>query len=1263
MPKSLDNKQALVIDAISIKKAASVSAFLKSFSIYGIYAIYKELSRAKSISIILEVPPTTQGFGQNVAQVPSTANYQTPSTASYQVPAQNAISSSTNEALAQVLNALSGDASELPMQNTLKSAFIAKECARLFTKKARVFSSPTPNMCFLYVAAPDQASTQDQASINNAPQATTEQETQAQESQTYAIINLNTLSLGSLGKVGISNAALATRLDGTEADFVPDTLAGATQSATDITAAILARLELFYAHNSPSHIYFSMLSHIFASYLNSDARLEEKALHLDRSAIFKSLYRFQREGVGGMIEKIERYNGCILADSVGLGKTYSALAIIRYYELQNLRVLVLTPKKLLENWRIYRSNEINNPLANDRFSYDLLTHSDLSRKSGLSATGLDLERLNYGAYGLIVIDESHNFRSGATKSEHSRYKKLFDRVINTGVKTRVLLLSATPVNNRMSDIENQIRLITENDDEALIAHGIPSIKATLKAAQKTFEAWQHLDERARTKERFIDMVDKGYFRLLDMLTIARSREHITSYYDLDEIGRFPHRLPPISRKIRLNPTEERGYELVSAAIHEVAKTGGVSERILQMVATKPHATKGTSIREIAERIADLPLASYSPLKYIDATRLEDYITHYKKENNTNRRPPMHGVASLMGIMLLKRLESSLVSFELTLSRVLIRCESEIAKIEAYKAASQKGAKKRGEKGTDKNSTKEVASLDTLLTELDDELGDTDGIHELGALEESESTGGKKLKVALKDMDLTRFLFDLTDDRDSLRKLLEDSRELLSLHGDRKLADLKRQISKKLASPINSLSALMPEVESEIDSTQSTQETTIKSPKIPNKKIIVFTAFSDTARYLYDALLELGLHTLLITGDGKNRASLTAPLNASPSLKSLMALKNTDGLLSLFSPRSKKLASLLGKEDLRAASALEFDLLVCTDCISEGQNLQDCDTLINYDVHWNPVRLIQRFGRIDRLGSENARIQMTTYWPDLDLDFYIDLESRLLTKSVMVDTASTMSDNILMPEDEEENGKGGGGKAKAKKARDFRLRQLEELQNNVIDLEKIRGGISITDLSFNDFKSDLLGMVNRLNASTRGDKALAERQAPNLLDFIKPPSPISNIFAAISLSHFAQATSSTTSENTALNSLQKGAIFALRYLGNAPLIESPLGHYYLVYINEKEEVLSGFLEAKHILDTIRTLCYNAPLDAKAARHFKEATHGYKDMGLYANLLEVAIESLYKDAKLAGLKSLFEIGPARLSSEVRDFEVIAWLVLID
>ncbi len=877
-----------------------------------------------------------------------------------------------------------------------------------------------------------------------------------------------------------------------------DELWNQTPQSGDAQATFEEALTNAAAHRAPAQIYAAVLHHLF--FARGEALDEEQiiktATGIRETAVWKKLYKFQRDGVIGAIDKLNRFGGCIIADSVGLGKTFQALAIIRYHEIRNERVLVLCPKRLRDNWSLYRANDRRNTLAADRFKYDIFNHTDLSREKGQS-DGVDLSYVNWGNYDLVVIDESHNFRNkrSAKTGSASRYERLMQQVIQAGVRTRVLMLSATPVNNRLADLRNQIAFATEGRDDALADHGIDSIDSTTRLAQKQFNAWLDLEEQERTPARLIEMLGFDYFTLLDLLTIARSRKHIERYYGLAETGEFPERRRPINHK------------------PEVDLSGAFP-----------------AIHRINHEIRNLNLAAYGPLRYILPEKKAAYDARYSTQLRGGKGVFLQAdreasLIHLLRVNVLKRMESSVQSFALTLERQQAEVEAILQRIES--------------------SAEDVAEPEIEDIDLDDPAFES-------------LLFGDKVKVLLKDMDLIRWKHELLEDCNRLDTLLQAARQVTP-DRDAKLATLKEVIREKCRNPLNS----------------------------GNRKALIFTAFIDTANYLYANLAawaraELGLQSALVIGSGGNQHTL-------PDLPRDLA-----SILSAFAPRARE-----RPEDL--ADTGEIDLLIATDCISEGQNLQDCDWLINYDIHWNPVRIIQRFGRIDRIGSPNRAIQLVNFWPNMELEEYIDLERRVSGKMILLDISATGEENLI-----ESDSPGRMNDL------EYRRKQLLKLQDVVIDLEDLSSGVSIADLTLGDFRLDLADYM---------------RARPGDLDHFPPGG--------------GTAVSARDVETP------PGVIFCLRATdsasGTARQANHPLAPYYLVHIGLDGETLLPYTQAKRILDRLKRLCVGRDLpDASACAAFDRMTRGREDMSRLRELLAAAVASIDGKQKERAAASLFRPG---------------------
>ena len=849
----------------------------------------------------------------------------------------------------------------------------------------------------------------------------------------------------------------------------------------DVTEELCRQLEAVYAENSPARIYHLMLSIIFRTFLED---INEDLLPNDRTGfretkVWSTLYKFQQDAALGLIHKLETYNGCILADSVGLGKTFTALAVIKYYELRNKSVLVLCPKKLADNWLTYNKNLTTNVLAEDRLNYDVLAHTDLLRESGYSM-GMPLDQVNWGNYDLVVIDESHNFRNDeATQAQgeaDTRYRALLNKVIRSGVRTKVLMLSATPVNNRFLDLRNQLALAYEGDSKQLsdkLGSG-QTVEEIFRLAQRAFNEWQDLPLEERTPQAILDRLDFAFFELLDAVTIARSRRHITTHYDMTEIGSFPERLPP------------KSYRCALTARDDVP-----------------------TFNEIYEQLSLLTLAVYAPLTYVHDSRMDRYGV-YDTETQTNvlrQQDREVSIRALMRVNLLKRLESSVQAFRLTLGRLAESHQQTLAQIASF----ERGGSDSGVWATDADEDEDEVSIPGGL-----------------------SRG--QVHVAFGDMDLISYKRDLHADLELIQTLL-DGMERVTPRDDEKLQHLIRFIDEKSREPIND----------------------------GNRKLLIFTAFADTAEYLYDQIAKStlerdGRHGALVTGSGGPKSTLGAGFDF-------------NAVLTLFSPTSKRKAMIdrLKHEDR------EIDILIATDCISEGQNLQDCDTVVNYDIHWNPVRIIQRFGRVDRIGSKNERIQLVSYWPDIDLDDYINLKDRVEGRMVIVDVTGTGDDNPLTAREND---------------MEYRREQLRKLQTEVVDLEDLRQGVGITDLGLNDFRMDLVSWVRE--SGTLDD-------APLGMHAIVPAS----------------------------DKLPAGAIFCLRNLDAAEELSrhNRLHPFYLVYVRESGEAIVRHTDPKQALDLLRGAAKNrAEPDPALYRPFNEETEDGRRMDKYSDLLNDAVRSM-------------------------------------
>lgn len=1079
-PKVINNITERVIDDLKVKisKGSRISLAAASFSIYAYEALKEELEGVEELRFIFTSPTFIK----------------------------DKVKKEKREFFIPKLNRernLYGSDFEIKLRNKLEQKAIAKECADWIRRKVKFKSNASQETMvgFMHVNS---------------------------ESFSHVYVPFTEFTTTELGcERGNSVYSMVNVMPSPFAEqylSIFNEQWKNNEKFEEVTAKVLECIETVYQENAPEFIYFITLYNIFNEFLddiNEDVLPNEKTGFRD-SVVWNKLYNFQKDAALAIINKLEKYNGCILADSVGLGKTFTALSVIKYYENRNKSVLVLCPKKLYDNWNTFKTNYKNNPLVADRLRYDILFHSDLSRDRGMS-NGIDLERINWGNYDLIVIDESHNFRNGGNVDEddeldiiddgekkENRYQRLMNKVIRAGVKTKVLMLSATPVNNRFNDLKNQLQLAyegrAEQINEALDIDR--SIDDVFRTAQLAYNKWTKLKPENRTTERLLEELSFDFFELLDAVTIARSRSHIVKYYDTKDIGKFPKRLAPISRRPKLTDLNE-----------------------------------SITFSEIAELLNKLNLSIYTPSLYIYDSAKEDYKINMEGSGlSIDGREK--GLRKLMATNLLKRLESSVNSFRLTLKRIQEYIDKTLGIIES----------------DDYTGFMDVADFTEDYDSADSE---------------NDPFVGKKSKIDFRDIDVVRWAKDLRSDKeclDLLQLMLKD----ISPEHDTKLQMLIEDLKHKFQNPIND----------------------------GNKKVLIFTAFADTANYLYDQLAarikaECGLNVALITGSTEGKCTIQ---------KFPMSFNN---VLTYFSPVSKNRAALF------PSATEEIDVLIATDCISEGQNLQDCDFLINYDIHWNPVRIIQRFGRVDRIGSKNDVIQLVNYWPDMELDKYIELKGRVESRMKATVLTSTGDDNLLS-----QNEKGD---------LEYRKNQLKKLQEAIVDIEDMDTGVNIMDLGLNEFRLDLLAYV---------------KENPNV-----EHSPF-GMNAVVASSEIAKP----------------GVIFILKNRNKDINIDKKnlLHPFYMVYLGEDGSVICDHLRAKKLLDVMRHVCRgkNVPGRELCAIINKETADG-RQMSHYSDMLASAIDSIISVKEESDIDSLFSVGEtSALLGEVKgldDFELITFLII--
>lgn len=1074
--ETFNNTTKVVKDDLvrKIKSGSKVSVAAACFSIYAYQALRDELENCEDFRFIFTSPTFV------TEKTPKERK-------EFYIPRLNREKS------------LYGTEFEVRLRNELKQKAVAKECADWIRRKASFKSNTTREGMnnFLVVENPE-------------------------DSYTYMPMNSFTaVDLGCERGNNISN--MVTRFENPASkEFLNlfEDVWNDKEKLTDVTNDVIEMIGTVYQENTPELIYFMTLYNIFSGFLDdiSEDVLPNEATGFQDSVIWNKLYNFQKDAALGIINKLEQYDGCILADSVGLGKTFTALAVIKYYEGRNKNVLVLCPKKLTENWMTYRGNLVNNPLAADRFRYDALYHTDLSRNGGMTPIGLPIDRINWGNYDLVVIDESHNFRNGNGTNSHggekeNRYMRLMNRVIKTGVRTKVLMLSATPVNNRFYDLRNQLALAYEGNPKEINdkLNTKSDIDTIFRQAQTVYNAWCKYPEKERTTQNLLSKLDFDFFEVLDAVTIARSRRHIQTYYDTKDIGDFPRRNKPISLYPKLTDKKD-----------------------------------AINYKEVYECLNNLKLTIYTPTQFVLPSKLSKYLSEEETENFRKGREV--GIQRLMSINLLKRMESSVHSFLLTVRRVY-----------QYLDDTDRVIKNFAKNGT--------GNLDEM-TDLSGEAAEFDG--------DDQNTDffsiGKKVQIDLHDMDYISWQRDIEADLDTLSVLIGMVEDITPEY-DYKLNQLIRVIQEKEAHPINP----------------------------GNKKILIFTAFADTAEYLYENIApkakQLGLNTALVTGNEIGRTTI-------PGFRAEM-----NHVLTCFSPMSKD-RDVLYPQDKNN----NIDILIGTDCISEGQNLQDCDYCINYDIHWNPVRIIQRFGRIDRIGSKNKVIQLVNFWPDLTLDEYINLKARVETRMRISVMTSTGDDDLINPDE--------------KGDLEYRKEQLKKLQSEVVDLEDMTNGVSITDLGLNDFRMDLLGYMKEhrdIDHIPLGIHAVVHGEKPGVIFVLK------NVNAKINIKN-----------------------------------QNRLHPFYLVYVGTDGEIITNHLQPKDMLDEMRHLARGkSEPDRNLCRAFNKETKDGRNMGKVSKLLEAAIGSIIDAKDEEDIDSFFSAGETTFQSGgfsgLEDFELICFMVV--
>jgi len=1084
--KLIDNINTLLGDDLkqTIEKGAKIKIAASTFSIYAFEALKKQLHSIDSLDFIFTSPT----FLNEVTDSARKAHRE------FHIPKE------------QRERSFYGTDFEIQLKNRLTQRAVAKECADWIRKKA-VFRSNRGKVPMQQFAC---ITTKNNQAVYQPLNGFTAVDLGYQQGD--AVSNF----VNKIDDSNITNSYLS----------LFDQIWNDTEKIEDVTERLCQHISSVYQENAPERIYFLMLYNIFSEFLDD---ISEDVLPNDRtgyqdSLIWNALYNFQRDAANGIINKLETFNGCILADSVGLGKTFTALAVIKYYELRNRSVLVLCPKKLADNWLNYNRNLKTNPFARDRLGYEVLCHTDLQRTKGYSF-GTPLDKINWGNYDLVVIDESHNFRNNPVfKDRETRYQRLLNSVIKEGVKTKVLMLSATPVNNRFTDLRNQLALAYEGDSSNLSKklRVNKDIEKIFREAQAEFNAWSKLPAEERTVEAILNALDFDFFELLDSVTIARSRKHIKQFYDTSEFGSFPTRRPP---KTFHPPLTQR--------------------------------TDVINLDNIYTQLTTLQLAVYAPVSYILPSRISKYEAIYDTDvsRGSGKLKQIDRERSLQALMttnLLKRLESSVEAFRLTLHKLQNNHIRVLEKIASYT------------KSGSNNSVSDVTGAYADCEPGEEEILDPD----------NDQIGGK-VSINLADMDIPSWERDLRADLEIIQDLVSEL-DKIGPEEDTKLQHLKSEIEAKINAPINP----------------------------GNRKVLIFTAFADTVHYLYNNLAlhflnQNGIHTARVTGSDNPKSTLGKGYDF-------------QSLLTLFAPQAKEKSKILPN------NSAEIDILIGTDCISEGQNFQDCDYMINYDIHWNPVRIIQRFGRIDRIGSPNSEIQLVNYWPDISLDEYINLKERVENRMTIVDMAATADENMLSNEFSDIA---------------YRKEQLRRLQEEVIDMEDVKTGVSITDLGLNDFRMDLLGYI-------KNQEDLSN--LPSGMHTVVPAEPERGLYP--------------------------GVIFTLRNCNHEVNIQQQnrLHPFYLVYIDNNGQIIADYTQVKLLLDMARTACRDQSKPIPSAYNpFNKQTDDGRDMSFYSGLLDQAIGNIIQVQDEKDLDSLFT--GSRTSaltntiSGLEDFELMSFIVV--
>lgn len=1117
MFETIDNRTKLLGDDLKkeLKDGAKVRIAASCFSMYAFNELKEELSKIDELEFIFTSPTfTKENFSDNMKKEKR----------EFFIPKQGRE------------NSLYGSEFEIKLRNKMSLKAIARECAEWVRTKVKFKSNKTNGTMPNFIGVEKK----DGTNVNYMP--------------------TNGFTTTDLGYTQGNNLFTAiTKSDMPEQSkylfTMFDEIWNDKSKVEEVTQSVADYIDNAYQENSPEFIYYIILYNIFSEFLDdiTEDNMPNEMTGFKDTKIWNMLYDFQKDGVISIINKLEKHNGCILADSVGLGKTFTALAVIAYYSLRNKSILVLCPKRLSDNWTQYSgdSNDTTNIFYEDRIRYEVLYHTDLGR-AGTAHNGRDLKLVNWGNYDLVVIDESHNFRNNnPVKDKETRYDFLIKHVIKEGVKTKVLMLSATPVNNRYNDLKNQLALAYSQDYAAFekSLDTKSNIATIFRNAQAVFNEWSKRPPNERKSKDLIDGLSMDFKILLDSVTIARSRKNIVKYYNVGDIGRFPDRIPPQSYY--------------------------------------PELTKRTDVpqyKEIYQAIKSMSMAVYGLFDYVLDSQKDKYERKYNvefKQSGLTVQGRQSGIKRLMTVNLLKRLESSVESFRLTMKGMLDLNRAELRRLELFN---------NGQIRPDAYATKKVFTYEAFDQDED------------GSLNLVQTDKGKEVNIDYADIDRLSWKGAMEEDVKILEWLISELEKVTPEH-DLKLQTLKDIIDEKIKNPINE----------------------------GNRKVLIFSAFADTTNYLYDNLHKwlkdkYGIETAMIEGQANKVTLKHCP-------------KKTNTLLTMFSPISKNRDKVFGwipkqiesfnDPKLKWSPKIDkneyddcfkdIDVLIATDCISEGQNLQDCDICINYDIHWNPVRIVQRFGRIDRLGSKNNVVGLINFWPPLPLNEYINLTDRVKSRMTIVDQTATADDNLLNPDDQMDD------------YREIQIKKLRDGEN--IDLEDTNHNISISDLGLNEFRMDAASFIKEYGEPHRVPKGMH-----------------------------------TVVKADESKGIVPGVIFVLRNHNDNVNIgrQNRLHPYYLVYIDEQGNLVNNHLDTKNILDALRSSCKGRkePLQEVYKVFNRETNDGLK-MDKYNELLGDSIKSIIEVKEESDIKSLFTSGSAVLFGNkikgLDDFELLAFVVV--